>query len=100
MEDKVLCPDLECSHTFITPTNCDRNDELTLRWLTNDGLQRLPQSRRESSSSSTDDDLDDSGLVEMGARWTSKSLWHDGLLSVQPRLMTSTDTQSNGFAYV
>ena len=42
----------------------DRNDEYTLRWLTDDGLQRLTQSRRETSSSSTDDDLDDGGSVE------------------------------------
>ena len=40
----------------------DRNDERTLRWLTNGDIQRLTQSCRETSSSSTKDDLDDSGL--------------------------------------
>ena len=40
---------------------------------------RGTQSRRETSSSSTDDDLDDSGLVEKGARWANKSLWYDEL---------------------
>ena len=42
----------------------ERNDEYTLRWRTDDGLPRLTQSRRETSSSSTDDDLDDGGSVE------------------------------------
>ena len=38
-------------------------DEGTIRWLTEDGLQTLIQSRRETSSGSTDDDLDDSGSI-------------------------------------
>ena len=46
---------------------CYRTDEYTLRWLTDDGLQRLTQTRHETSSSSTDDDVDDSKSVEMGA---------------------------------
>ena len=45
-----------------------RSDGRTLRWLTNDGVGRLTQSRRETSSSSTDDDLDGSDFVEKGAR--------------------------------
>ena len=45
--------------------NLIKCDEYTLRWLTGDGLQTLKQSRRETSSSSTDDDLDHSGSVEM-----------------------------------
>ena len=46
----------------------DGNHECTLRWLTNDALQRLTHSRHETSSSSTDDDLDGSDFVEKGAR--------------------------------
>ena len=49
------------------------SDECTLRWLTDDGLQRLTQSRRETSSSSADDDLDDCGSVEMAPVWTIKA---------------------------
>ena len=45
----------------------DRNDEYTLRLLTDDGLPRLSQSRRETSSSSADDVLDDSRSAEMDA---------------------------------
>ena len=57
----------------------DRNDKYTLKWLTDDGLQRLTQSRRETSSSSTDDDLGVCVLLEMGARWANKTLWYDEL---------------------
>ena len=64
----------------------DRNDEWTLRWLTNDGLQRLTQSRCETSSCNTDDDLDDSGSVEKGIRWANKSLWYDEVQRVQMRV--------------
>ena len=46
---------------------CDRNDEYTLRWLTDGSLQKLTQSRRETSSSSTGDDVDNSVSVEMGS---------------------------------
>ena len=34
-------------------------NEYTLRWPTDDGLQRLTQGRRETSSSSTEDGLDE-----------------------------------------
>ena len=51
-----------------------RNYKYTLKWLTDDGLQKLTQSHRETSSSSTDDDLDVCLLLEMGARWANKSL--------------------------
>ena len=55
-----------------------------------DGLHMMvfrgTQSRRETSSSSTDDDLDDSGVVEKGARWANESLWHDELQRVQMRV--------------
>ena len=57
----------------------DRIDEYTLKWPTDDGLQRLTQSRRETSSSSTDDGLDVYVLLEMGTRWANKSLWYDEL---------------------
>ena len=40
------------------------NDLLEIWWcLTDDGLQRLTQSRGESSSSLTDDGLDDGGSI-------------------------------------
>ena len=57
---------------------CDRNDEYILRWLTDDGLQRLTQIRLdETRSSSTDDDVDNnSGSVENGRSWANKSLWY------------------------
>ena len=57
----------------------DRNDKYTLKWLTYDGLQRLTQSRRETSLSSTADDLDVCVLLEIGARSANKSLWYDEL---------------------
>ena len=46
---------------------------IEIRWLTDDGLLRLTQSRLETSSSSTDDDVDDSGSVEMGALGPTKA---------------------------
>ena len=46
--------------------------EIETRWLTDRGLQRLTQSRLETSSSSNDD-VDDSGSVEMGALGTTKA---------------------------
>ena len=45
---------------------------IEIRWLTNDGLQRLTQSRLETSSSSTDD-VGGSGPVEMGALGPTKA---------------------------
>ena len=53
--------------TFIGAQNL-----IEIRWLTDDGLQRLTQSRLETSSSSTDD-VDDSGSVEMGALGPTKA---------------------------
>ena len=47
-------------------------DEYTLRQLTDDGLQRLTQSRR--GTSRTYDDLDDRVLLQMSAPWADKSL--------------------------
>ena len=43
------------------------NDEYTLRWLIDDGPQRLTQSSGDTSSSSTGDDVDNRVLVEMGS---------------------------------
>ena len=60
-------------------------DEYTLRWLTDDGLQGLTESSWESSSS-TDGDLDDCVLLELGARWANKSLRYDELQRVQMRV--------------
>ena len=56
--------------------------EYTLKWLADDGLQRLTQSHHDTSLSSTDDGLDGSGSSPQGlslgqlklmAQWTSKS---------------------------
>ena len=41
-------------------------------YLTDDGRQRLTQSRGETSSSLTDDGLDDDGSLQMGSRWANK----------------------------
>ena len=62
------------------------NDEDRLKWLTDDGLQRLPRCRREMSSSSTDDDLDNCKLLEMGARWANKCIRYNELHKVQMRM--------------
>ena len=48
----------------------NKNDEYILRWLTDDGLQRLAQSRL---ASSTDDDVDNSESVVMGALGPTKA---------------------------
>ena len=50
----------------------DRNDEYAFRWLIDEGLLRLTQSRLETRSSSIDD-VDDSGSVEMGALGPTKA---------------------------
>ena len=53
--------------------NLSECDECTLRWLTNNGLQRLTQIRGEMSSSRTGDEFDDGRSFEMGARWANKT---------------------------
>ena len=59
--------------------NFTNYNECALGWLTDDDLQSVTQGRRETSSSSTDDDLDDRVLLEMGARWVNTSSWHNRL---------------------
>ena len=51
---------------------------LLLMWscLTDDGLQRVTQSRGETSSSLTDDGLDHGESLSMGSRWANKNLCH------------------------
>ena len=55
----------------------DRENRCILQYLTDSCLWRLTQSRRETSSGSTDDDLDGCVLLKTGARWANKSLWCD-----------------------
>ena len=47
-------------------------------------ILRLTQSRCETSSSGTDDDLDVCVLFEMSARWANKSLRYDGVCANTP----------------
>ena len=45
---------------------------LRCRWLTDDILQRLAHNRRDSSLSTTGDELDGSGSQDMGYPWARK----------------------------
>lgn len=50
-------------------------DESTLRWLNGDGLQKLVQSRCDTSSSSPSDAFEGSRSHETGFRWVDTRLW-------------------------